>query len=139
MLRPVSEVADWKPGWDRPVDALIQFSRTASDTTWVFVRDLVKAASLGFVETAVEHVGLLFFAKKAGAQRFIIDARASNRHFLRPPSGPLLTGEGLCHVGFQGTPEDAHNLFVGSADIKKAFIRCGFLGGRRRFSNCPLL
>ena len=55
--------------------------------------------------------------------------------FLRP----MLTGEGLCHVGFQGTPEDAQNLFVGSADIKKAFIGCGFLGGRRRSSHCPLL
>ena len=31
-----------------------------------FVRDLVKAGSVGFVEDAVEHVGLFFGAKKAG-------------------------------------------------------------------------
>ena len=43
----------------------------------------------------------------AGAQVIIIDARAGSRHFLNPPSGPLLTGEGLCHVEFQGAPEDA--------------------------------
>ena len=58
------------------------------------VRNLVKAGFVEFVEDAVEHVGLFFVAKKAGAQRFIIDARASNRHFLRPPSGPLHTREG---------------------------------------------
>ena len=57
----------------------------------------MKAGSLGFVETAVEHVGLFFFffvAKKFGARRFIIDTRASILHFVSPPSGPLLTGEG---------------------------------------------
>ena len=85
-----------------------------------FVRNLVKAGSVEFVERAVEHVGLFFVAKKAGAQRFIIDARACSRHFLTPPSGPLLTGEGLCHVDFQGALDDAQNWFVGWADIKNA-------------------
>ena len=47
---------------------------------------------VGFVEMAVEHFGLFFVAKKVEAQRFIIDARASNRVFLNPPSGPLRTG-----------------------------------------------
>ena len=32
-----------------------------------FIRDLVTAGSVGFVETAVEHAGLLFVAKKAKA------------------------------------------------------------------------
>ena len=84
----------WKTDWDRPVVALIQFLQHSWRHYVGFVRDLVKARSVGFVETAVEHVGLFFVAKKAGAdQRFTIDARASNRHFLRPSSGPLLTGE----------------------------------------------
>ena len=52
----------------------IQFSSTASRHVGL-VRDLVKAGSVGFVEEAVEHVGLFFAAKKDGAQRFIIDAR----------------------------------------------------------------
>ena len=51
-----------------------------------FVSDLVKVGSVSFVEDAVEHVGLFFVAKKPGSQRVIVDARASNRHFLRPPS-----------------------------------------------------
>ena len=51
-----------------------------------FVRDLVKAGSVGFVETALEHVGSLMRVQ-------------STRHLLRPPSGPLLTSKGLCHVG----------------------------------------
>ena len=46
-----------------------------------FVRDLVNAGSVEVVENALEHVGLFVVAKKFVAQRFIIDARASNRHF----------------------------------------------------------
>ena len=104
----------------------------------VFVRELVKAGSVGFVEDAVEHVGLFFFvAKKAGAQRFIVNVRASNRHFLRPPSGPLFTGEGLWHVEFQGAPEDALNWFVGSADINNAFHQMRFPGLLQAFFALP--
>ena len=73
----------------KPVDPVFQHSRRHYVG---FVGDLVKAGSVDFLEDAAEHVGLFLVAKKAGAQRFIIDARASNRHFLRPPSGPLLTG-----------------------------------------------
>ena len=90
MLRPVFEVADMV--WEG------------------FVRNLVEAGSVDFVQDAVEHVG-----------RFIIDARASNRHVLRSPAGPMLAGEGLCHMEFHGAPEDAQNWFVVLADIKNAF------------------
>ena len=82
---------------------------------------------LRFLQAAVEHVGLFFVAKKAGAQRCNIDARASNRHFLNPLSGPLLTEEGLCHVEFQGAPEDARIWFVVSVDNKNAFPGCKLL------------
>ena len=75
--------------------------------------------------------------KKAGAQRFIIDARVSNRHILRPPSGPLRTGEGLCHVEFQGAPEDAQNWFVGSGDIKNAFHQMRIPGWLQAFFALP--
>ena len=101
MHRLVSEVADMEArlgSASRNVDPVFQHSRLHHVG---FIRDLEKAGSVGFVETATEHVGLFFVAKKAGAQRFIIDARASNPHLLNPPSGPLLTGEGLCHVEFQ--------------------------------------
>ena len=120
LLGAVSEVADMDTRLGpvgRYFDPVFQHSRRNHRS---FVRDLVEAGSVGFVEAAVTHVGLFLVAKKAGAQRFIIDARASNPHFLRPQSGPLLTREGLCHVEFQGAPGDAQNWFVGSADIKNA-------------------
>ena len=53
--------------------------------------------------------------------------------FLRPPSGPLLAGEGLCHVEFQGALEDAHNWFVGSADVKNAFHQMRIPGWLQAF------
>ena len=102
-----------------------------------FMRDLVKAGSVGFVGTAVEHVGLFFVAKKAGAKRFFVDARASNRQFVRPPFGPLLTGEGLCHVEFQEAPEDAQNWFVGSAETKNVFPSDADPGWLQAFSALP--
>ena len=73
---------------------------------------------------------------KAGAQKFIVDARASDRHFLRPPSGPWLTGEGLCHAELQGAPEDAQNWFVGSADFKNAFRQLRIPGWLQAFFFC---
>ena len=55
---------------------------------------------------------------------------------LIPPSGPLLTGEGF---EFQGTLEDAQNLFAGSADIKNAFHLMGIFGWLQAFfSRCQL-
>ena len=57
MLRPVSGLLTWKNDWDRPVVTLILFSGTALRHFVGFVRDLVKAGSVWFVEAAVEHVG----------------------------------------------------------------------------------
>ena len=129
MLRPVSEVADMETRF-RYVDPVFQHSRRQYVG---FVRDLVKNGSVGFVTTAVEKVGLSFVAKKAGAQRSIVDSSASNRHFSRPPSGPLPTGERLCHVEFQGALEDAQNWCVGSADIKNAFHQMRIPGWSQAF------
>ena len=117
MLRP-ADMETWLGPAGRYADPVFQHSPRHY---LGFIRDLAKVGSVGFVETAVVHVGLFFFVQEVGAERFIIDARASNRHFLRPPSGPLLTGEGVCHVEFLQPPEDARNWFVGSADIKLHF------------------
>ena len=72
--------------------------------TWLSFAIWFKLVPSGLFEVAV-----FFVAKKAGAQRFIIDARASNRHFVSLPSGPLLKGEGLYLVEFHGAPENAQN------------------------------
>ena len=80
MLRPVSEVADIEARLglaSRYFDPVFQNSRNHWGGS--SLGDLVKAGSVGFVEDAVEHVGLFFVAKKAGAQRLTVDARASSR------------------------------------------------------------
>ena len=100
--------------------------------------DLVKAGSVGFVEAADEHVRFFFVAKKAGAQRFMNDARASNRHILRPPSGPLLTGEGLCHVEFQERLRTLRTGLSVQPISRTRSIRCASLDGCGRFLHCPL-
>ena len=73
MLRPGSEVADME-NLLGPTCRHVHPVFKHSQRHYVgFVRDLV----------TVEHVRLFFVATKAGAQRFSIDVRASNR-FLRP-------------------------------------------------------
>ena len=83
MLRPVSEVSYMETRLGpagQYVDPVFHSRRHYVG----FVGYLVKALAVGFIEDAVEHVGLFFFAKKAGCERFILDARASNRLFLEP-------------------------------------------------------
>ena len=78
LLRFVSEVAYLEARLGPPgcfVDPVFQHSRRHYVG---FICDLVKAGSVGFVATAVELFGLCVVAKKAGAQGFIIDMRASN-------------------------------------------------------------
>ena len=123
LLRPVCEADGMEARLGlacRYVDPVFQHCRRHYKG---FICDVEKAGSVGFVETAVVHIGLFIVAAKAGAQRFIIDARASNRHFLNFPSGHLLTREGLCNVECQGALEDARNWFEGSADVKNAFYQ----------------
>ena len=121
MLRLVSEVADMETRLGlvgRLVDPVFQHSRRHYVG---FIQDLVKAGSVGFFETA-EHVGLFLVAKEAVAQREVhYRCSCKQSTFFDHQAGPLPTGEGLCHVEFQGAPEDAQNWIVGSADIKKAF------------------
>ena len=103
MLRPDSEVADIEARLgpaSRYVDPVFQYRRRHQYVG--FIRDLVKA---GWLRSSS--------LPRRMAQRFITDARTSNRH-LSPPSEPLLTGEGLCHVKFQGAPDNAQIWFVGS-------------------------
>ena len=99
-----------------------------------FIRDLMKVGSVGFVEDAVEHVGLFFVAKKAGAQRFIVDARASNRHFVRPPDGREK------FFGMSNFRERLRRLRTGlyfRPISRTRFIKCAFLDGYKRFFALP--
>ena len=61
---------------------------------------------MNFVLNVAAHSGLFFVALKREAQRFIIGARAANRLFQPPPSGPLLTGQGLSQVAYCGAPHE---------------------------------
>ena len=62
MLRPGSEVADMET-LVGPAGRYVEPVFQHSGRHYVgFVRDLVKAGCVGFVETAVAHVGLFFFA-----------------------------------------------------------------------------
>ena len=85
LLRPVSEVANMEAQLGpagRYVDPVFQHSRRHNVG---FIRDLVNAGSAGFAETETENGW--------GSEKFINCARASNRHFLNPLAGPLLTLE----------------------------------------------
>ena len=80
---------------------------------------------------AVEHVGLFFVAKKAGVRRFIIDAPASNRHFLNSPSGPLLTGD-FPMSNFWGRLRTLETGLWARPISRTRFVRCAFHDGCKR-------
>ena len=50
---------------------------------WVSFASWLKLVPSGSLEVLLNTLVCFFVAKKAGAQRFMVDARASNRHFLR--------------------------------------------------------
>ena len=62
------------------------------------------------------HSALFFVAKKREAQRFIIDARAANRLFQPPPSGPRTEpSRVLCSVtgdGIRRCPQRVHQMRI---------------------------
>ena len=68
MLRPVSEVADIETQSGPATWYIDPVLRQCRQHYVGFVRDLVKADSVDFIADAVEHVGLFFVAKKAGAE-----------------------------------------------------------------------
>ena len=107
----------WKPGWERPVDTLIQFSSTAGVSTWVSFVIWCRLVPSGLLNTLVS----FSFPRTLVLRGSLLMRGRATDIFLRPPSGPLITGEGLCHVEFQAAPQDAQNWFAGSADIKNAF------------------
>ena len=108
-----------KPVRDWLVTTSIQSSSTACVTTWVSSVIWIELVPSGLLKMLLNT--FVFFVMKSGPQRLIVNARAHNRHFLRPTAEPLLTGDGHCHVEFQATLEDAQNWFVGSTDIKNTF------------------
>ena len=109
VLRPVSEVADMEtllgPA-GRYVDPVVQHCRR--HYVWL------KLFPSGLLKMLLNMLVYFSLPKKAGAQRFIIDARQSNRPALLtpPPVWTVAHREGLCRVEFQVTPEDAQNWFV---------------------------
>ena len=98
-----------------------------------FVRDLVRAGSVGFVETAIEHVGLLFSVKKAGARRFIIRCACKQPIFFEISGWTVAHRGGTLPCRISGAPEDAQNWFVGSAEIKNTFHQMRFSGWLQLF------
>ena len=136
MLRFVSEVDDtetWLGPASHFVDPVFQHSPRHN---MGFVHDLVEAGSIGFVEDAIELVDFLFVAKKAGAQRFIVDALASNRHFSEPPSGPLRTGDGLVMSNFR---VKTLKLCLWVWPVSRTrFINVAFLDGYMQYKRFPL-
>ena len=95
------------PGWAWAVSMLIQFFSTAGDTTWVSsVIWLRLILSTMLLSTLVSSS----LSKKAGEQRFIIDARVITSPFFGPSSGPLFMRSRTCQVEFQGASERRSEL-----------------------------
>ena len=125
MLRPPGEVAmlDETLGPVRPyTDPVLRTNRK------VYVGLVKRLLRIGLVRLSTRRkcdMGVLVVKKKDGLQqRLILDCRASNRHFVGPPSVSLLTGEGLSRV--ERLAEGCGAVYLGTSDVKDCFHRLKF-------------
>ena len=139
MLRPFSEVVDIEARLGpvgRQVDPVFQHCKRHYVG---FVRDLVSAGSIEFVEDTVEHVGLFSGAKRAGAQRLIVKARASNRHFSETSIWAIAHRRRTFVMS--NSRRRLWTLRTGLSVrliLTTRSIRCSSLDGCRHFLPCPL-
>ena len=105
VLRPVPEIAD------NPPASQCGFG-LRSGQSWL----------VEFVEEAVEHVGFFLVVKKAGAQRFILDARSTKGDFQLDR---CLHARDLVMQNFM---EHLRTLRTGLSAVN----------GNRRFLHCPV-
>ena len=116
MLRPLSEVADmetWLVPAGRYVDPVF---RTVGDPTWVSSAIWLRLVPSGLLEMLLNTLVSFSLPRKLGLNGSLLMFVPATDMFRYLH----LDQEGLCHVEFQETPEDAQNWFVGSADIKNA-------------------
>ena len=101
------------------------------------IRDLVKAGCVGFVATAVGHAG--FFCQEGCVQRFIVDARASNRLFLNPSIWTVAHRGGTlpCRISRNASGLSELVLWVRPTS-RTRFTRCAFRVGCKRFFVCTV-
>ena len=103
------------------------------------VRELVRAGSVGFLKMLLNTLGSFSLPRRSGAQRFIFDARASNRHFFEASIWTVAHRRGL--FAMSNFRERLRTLRIGlpvRPTSRKLSIRCASLDGCRRFLHCPL-
>jgi len=98
-----------------------------------FLQELQGKGLLRWTRTPKEHVGVFFVKKKNGRLRMVIDARASNVHFVSPPGVDLATSDALgrielvvgpgADVGADMGAVPAGQVHIGTTDIKDCFYR----------------
>ena len=82
-----------------------------------FVQDLYDKGMLSFTHRPQEIVPPFFVHKKNGRQRLILDCRAANKRFKKPPPLALGAGSAWSQVSI---PEDS-TLYLAQSDIKDYF------------------
>ena len=83
----------------------------------------------------MEHVGLFFVAKKAGAQRFIIDMRAGKWHLLNPLLDRCSQGRVFAMLNFRGRLKTLETGSLVPPMSRTRFTGCAFLDCCKRILN----
>ena len=94
-----------------------------------FLRGMSSSGVLSWTFEPVDKVGVFFVKKKTEQLRVIIDARAPNRRFRRPPSMGMATGADLGRVDGVGVTK----FCVSAGDIENAFYRMSLPHDLSRF------
>ena len=84
-----------------------------------FLQDLHQCGVIDFAPKVKVELGLFFVFKKNKKLRLIIDARAANLHFRRPPSKNNSSLAALSHVRVA----KGQRLYLSQYDVKDFFYR----------------
>ena len=98
-----------------------------------FISDIFERGMIDFDRTATSIITPFFVSKKSGKLRLVLDCRASNQQFDRPPDIALAAGYTFAQLEL---PE-GESLFVAQSDVRDYFYSIGLPQGLRRYFALP--
>ena len=98
-----------------------------------FIVDIFERGMIDFARTATSTITPFFVNKKSGKLRFVLDCRASNMYFAKPPDIALAAGYTFAQLEIP----DGEQLYVAQSDVRDYFYSIGLPPGLRGYFALP--
>ena len=98
-----------------------------------FIVDIFERGMIDFARTATSTITPFFVSKKSGKLRLVLDCRASNMYFAKPPDIALAAGYTFAQLEIP----DGEQLYVAQSDVRDYFYSIGLPPGLRGYFALP--